>query len=165
MTFDIIAGVIITAVALSLIMFLFLFFLVNLSVIRTRHRMGRELNYGFLMPFFPFPPIAAIIVQAVLAMWLIHMSLVAWIVGPLWIFSGILVYYLYSKHKTTIIEEEIVVLEQEPILNKKGYRIMLAVANPANAVQLAQPCYQFCQAKKAEVEAVGATPGTSFRRL
>jgi len=136
------------------IMFLFLFFLVNLCVIRTRHRMGRELNYGFLMPFFPFPPIVAIIVQAVLAMWLVHMSLVAWIVGPAWVFSGILVYYLYSKHKTTSIEEEIIVLEQEPILNKRGYRIMLAVANPANAVQLAQPCYQFCQAKKAEVEAI-----------
>ncbi len=70
------------------IMFLFLFFLVNLCVIKIRRSMADELTYGFLMPLFPLFPILAIICQVVLAVWLVHMSLIAWIVAPLWIFSG-----------------------------------------------------------------------------
>jgi APA family basic amino acid/polyamine antiporter len=55
-------------------MFLFLFFMVNLCVIRIRRNMADEMTYGFVMPFFPFPPVAAIFVQGVLAIWLFHMS-------------------------------------------------------------------------------------------
>lgn len=39
------------------IMFLFLFFLVNISVIKIRLNMGDELSYGFIMPFFPWLPL------------------------------------------------------------------------------------------------------------
>ena len=39
-------------------MFLILFFVVNLSVIRIRLNMGDELEYGFIMPFFPLFPIS-----------------------------------------------------------------------------------------------------------
>ena len=140
------------------IMFLFLFFLVNLCVIRMRHYVGDELTYGFVMPLFPFPPIIAIIAQALLAMWLIHMSLIAWIVGPAWVISGVIIYYTYSRHRTVATEDEIVVLQEEPIHNKKHYRILVAVANPANAVQLAWHSYRFCQAKKAEVGVIHMVP-------
>ncbi|MCD4716231.1 MAG: APC family permease, partial [Desulfobacterales bacterium] len=37
-------------------MFLFLFFLVNLCVIRVRRQMVDEMTYGFVMPLFPLPP-------------------------------------------------------------------------------------------------------------
>jgi len=139
-------------------MFLFLFLLVNLCVIRTRHRMGDELTYGFVMPLFPSLPIAAIIVQALLAIWLIHMSLIAWIVGPAWVVLGIVIYYTYSRHRTIATEDEIVVLQEKPIPNKRGYRVLVAVANPANAVKLAWHCYRFCQTKRAEVEVIHMVP-------
>ena len=141
-------------------MFLFLFFLVNLCVIRIRRQMVDEMTYGFVMPLFPFPPIAAILMQAVLAVWLVHMSPVAWVVGPVWIFSGIAIYHLYSKHKATITEDEIVVLRDEPIPTKGEYRILLSVANPANAVSLAMNCYKFCQVKgpSTEVEVINMVP-------
>ncbi len=48
------------------IMFLFLFFIVNLSVIKIRYNMGDELSYGYLSPFFPVFPVAAIILQIAL---------------------------------------------------------------------------------------------------
>jgi len=141
-------------------MFLFLFFLVNLCVLRIRRRMGDELTYGFVMPLFPFLPVAAIVVQATLAVWLIHMSPIAWIVGPTWIVSGIGIYHAYSKHRATRTQDEIIVLQEEPIPAKEGYRILVAVGNPANAVPLVRHCYRFCEAKGAspEVEVIHMVP-------
>ena len=141
-------------------MFLFLFFLVNLCVIRIRRNMADELTYGFVMPFFPIPPIVAILAQAVLAVWLVHMSPIAWVVGPAWVLAGTGIYYFYSRHKATRSEDEIVVLQEEPIPTKGEYRILLSVANPANAVALARNCYRFCQVKGAttEVEVLNMVP-------
>jgi nucleotide-binding universal stress UspA family protein len=137
-------------------MFLFLFFLINICVIRIRQTMADEMTYGFVMPLFPIPPVAAILIQAVLAVWLFHMSPIAWVVGPAWIFAGIGIYHLYSKQRAVRTEDEIVVLEEEPLSDKRGYRILVSVANPANAVALAQNCYRFCQAKgpSTEVEVI-----------
>ena len=141
-------------------MFLFLFFLVNLCVIRIRRHMVDEMSYGFVMPFFPIPPVAAILVQAVLAVWLVHMSPIAWIVGPTWIIAGFLIYHFYSRHRAIPTEDEIVVIQEEPILEKEEYRILLSVANPANAIPLAQNCYRFCQSKgpHTEVEVIHMVP-------
>ncbi len=133
-------------------MFLFLFFLVNLCVIRIRRQMADEMTYGFIMPLFPFPPIAAILIQAVLAVWLVHMSPIAWVVGPTWVLSGIIIYHVYSKHGAIRTEDEIVVIREEPIPTKGEYRILISVANPANAVALAMNCYRFCQAKGTSTE-------------
>jgi len=102
-------------------MFLFLFFVVNLCVIRIRRRMVDEMTYGFVMPLFPIPPIVAILIQAVLAVWLVHMSPIAWVVGPAWILSGIAIYHLYSKYKAIPSEDEIVVLQDRPIPKKEEY--------------------------------------------
>jgi len=89
------------------IMFLFLFFIVNLSVIKIRYNMGDELSYGYLSPFFPVFPVAAIILQIALAIWLAHMSLIAWIVAPAWIILGIIAYFLYSKKHASTVEGDI----------------------------------------------------------
>lgn len=141
-------------------MFLFLFFMVNLCVIRIRRNMADEMTYGFVMPFFPFPPVAAMLVQAVLAIWLFHMSPLAWVVGPVWVISGIVIYRLYSKQRAIRTEDEIVVLQEEPIPEKEGFRVLLSVANPANAIPLAQNCYRFCRAKgsRTEVEVIHMVP-------
>ncbi len=141
-------------------MFLFLFFMVNLCVIRIRRNMADEMTYGFVMPLFPFPPILAILLQAVLAVWLIHMSPIAWVVGPLWVIAGVVIYHLYSKHKAIRTEDEIVVLREEPLPIKGDYRILVSVANPATAVPLAQNCYRFCREKgdNTEVEVINMVP-------
>lgn len=141
-------------------MFLFLFFLVNLCVIRIRRQMVDEMTYGFVMPLFPIPPIAAILIQAVLAVWLVHMSPIAWVVGPTWVLFGLIIYHMYSKHRATRTEDEIVVIREEPIPTKGEYRILISVANPANAVALAMNCYRFCQAKgtSTEVEVINMVP-------
>jgi APA family basic amino acid/polyamine antiporter len=141
------------------IMFLFLFFLVNLSVIRIRFNMGDELSYGFIMPFFPLLPILAIVCQAVLAVWLHHVSLIAWIIAPFWIASGIGIYYFYSRSRTVSTADEILVLEEEQIEpEEEQYSIMLAVANPANALELTRTTYFLSEAKNAKVSLLHMVP-------
>ncbi len=142
------------------IMFLFLFLLVNLCVIKIRLNMSDELTYGFLMPFFPLFPLAAIVCQAVLAVWLVNMSVTAWIVAPVWILSGLSIYRFYSRTRAVATEDEIQVLEEEKETETEveGYRIMVAVANPKNAAQLVRNTYRLCGAKDASVELLHMVP-------
>jgi amino acid transporter/nucleotide-binding universal stress UspA family protein len=148
------------------IMFLFLFFMVNICVIKIRRSMADELTYGFIMPLFPLFPLLAIILQVFLAVWLIHMSFTAWIIAPIWIILGIIIYNAYSKHKynayskhnAITTEEEILVLEEEKIRESDKYRIMVAVANPDNALQLVDSTYRICGAKDAQVELIHMVP-------
>ena len=139
------------------IMFLFLFFMVNLCVIKIRRSMADELTYGFLMPLFPLFPILAIVCQVVLAVWLVHMSLIAWIVAPIWIFAGVAIYFFYARSRAITTEDEILILEEEKhhdeIVEGK-YPIMVAVANPANASQLIQSTFRLCGAKDAHLELI-----------
>jgi basic amino acid/polyamine antiporter, APA family len=140
------------------IMFLFLFFLVNLSVIRIRLNMGDELNYGFIMPFFPWPPIIAVIFQAILAVWLIHMSMIAWIIAPAWILSGIAIYYFYSRSHAVSTPDEIQVIEEEKAPTSDQYQIMVSVANPNNALSMVKTTYVLGEAKNAQINLLHMVP-------
>ena len=120
--------------------------------------MGDELSYGFIMPFFPWIPILAIVCQGILAVWLIHMSLIAWIVAPLWILSGVLIYLFYSRHKALSFDDEIQVLEEEGSAKKDKYQIMLAVANPANSLTMTRLTYLISEAKDARVNFIHMVP-------
>lgn len=134
------------------IMFLFLFFLVNVCVIRIRRNMGDELEYGFVMPWFPVFPMVAIACQGILAAWLVHMSWLAWIVAPAWILVGVGVYWSYSRSRAAPAEHDIHIFEEEKAPAGDEYRIMVAVANPRNAVELVLNTHKLCGAKNAKVE-------------
>ena len=140
------------------IMFLMLFFMVNLCVVKIRRSMADELTYGYLMPLFPVFPALAIACQAVLAVELRHISPTAWIIAPAWIGSGLLVYHLYSKRRAVATEDEILVLEEQKEHKSERYPIMVAVANPANAVELVQCTYRLCDAKQGQVELIHMVP-------
>ena len=142
------------------IMFLFLFFLVNLSVIKIRLNMGDELNYGFIMPFFPWIPLLAIICQAILAVWLVNMSPVAWIVAPIWVISGIAVYHFYSKSRVVATEDEIHIIEEEEVevCPDERHRLLVAVANPTNALELTRTTYCISEVRNASIDLLHMVP-------
>jgi len=146
-------------VASASIMFLFLFFLVNICVIKIRHTMADEMQYGFLMPFFPFPPIIALICQALLALHLLEFSRIAWMIAPAWIGVGLMIYCFYSKSRALATEDEILVLEEEDEPSgEDAYRVMVAVANPQNAIRMVRTTYMLCSAKHAQVELLHMMP-------
>jgi nucleotide-binding universal stress UspA family protein len=139
--------------ATASIMFLFLFFLVNLCVIKIRRNMGDELEYGYVMPLFPLFPILAIACQAGLAGGIIHESMVAWIIGPAWVLAGIGIYLFYARHHAVTTEDEILVLSQDQTgpepEQAQSSRVMVSVANPDNALSMVRTTYQLCRARKA----------------
>lgn len=140
------------------IMFLFLFFMVNLCVIKIRYNMGDELTYGYVMPFFPLLPIFAILMQGVLAVWLVNMSIIAWIIAPSWIGLGAIVYLLYSRKHGMASEHDIFVLEEEGAPEGDEFRIMVGVSNPDSALGLVRTTYQLCGIKEARVELLHMVP-------
>jgi len=133
------------------IMFLLLFFLVNMSAIKVRRERGDELTYGYVMPFFPYIPLIAIVLQIGLAVWLIHKSVIAWIVAGVWIALGFVIYTFYSKSRSTEEKEKISVLREIRELVTKDYSIMLPVANPENAARLMDYAGRIARAKDAEI--------------
>ena len=148
------------AMATASILFLMLFFMVNLCVIRIRRNMGDELEYGFLMPLFPLFPILAILLQAALAFGIFQESWVAWAIAAGWLPIGVLVYVLYSCKRAVTTSDEIHVFhEDRPAGPRPGeYRVMVALANPENALELVGHTYKLCGAKDAQVELLHMVP-------
>ncbi len=108
------------------IMFLLIFMLINISVIRIRKTMGDELHYGYIMPFFPWIPILALISQLALAVLLFEMSPAAWVSAGLWIAAGIVTYFVYSKsHAMKRAQKS--VLEYNKAADKRKYRVMVPI--------------------------------------
>ena len=138
--------------AAASIMFLALFFLVNLCVIRVRRNMGDELEYGYVMPLFPLFPILAIVCQALLAGGIFHESLPAWIIALVWVPTGVVIYLAYSRTRITPADHEISVLAEAAAPKTDKYRIMVSVANPDNALEMVRTTYKLCGAKEAHVE-------------
>ena len=153
--------------ATASMMFLLLFFLVNLCVIRIRRNMGDELEYGYLMPLFPIFPLLAILLQMGLAFGILEESMVAWLIAGLWIPAGVVIYFAYSR-KTAIVTEDEIHVFQDALATKpedfnetpgEEYRVMVAVANPDSALQLVQNTYNICRAKtNAHVELIHMVP-------
>ncbi len=157
-------------------MFLGLFFLVNLCVIRVRQNMGDELSYGFLMPGYPVVPIAAIVLQGLLVFWIFQSEMggghgpdktnpLFLFIVPAWVIVGIALYFAYARHHVRASSREVQVLEEDfyaaPTANGNGhgYRVMVSVANPKNAVELVGTTYKLCAAKNAaEVELLHMVP-------
>ncbi len=101
------------------IMFLFLFLLANVCVLRMRWNLGEEMQYGFLMPLFPLIPLAAIVLQLVLAIFIVNVSWLAWVIGPGWIAAGLAIYFLYARTRALPIREEIFAVDA-PVVPSDG---------------------------------------------
>lgn len=123
------------------IMFLLLFLQVNFAVITIRSKYGKELNYGYILPFFPIVPIVAIFAQLLLALSLFNISPIAWIFAIVWMLSGVGLYYIYAKprqHKATrtpILQHAELTSPEEDV----AYRVLVPIANPDSLASLIQP--------------------------
>ncbi len=145
------SGVLIIFVALTLpikdvaasadIMFILLFLQVNLAVLTIRGKYGKNLKYGFLLPFFPILPMIAIGMQFLLVLSLFEVSIFAWIYAAIWIGGGFLIYFLYARprqekaHRTPVVQQtELMTPTQEA-----PYRVLVPVSNPDSLATLLPP--------------------------
>lgn len=132
------------------IMFLLIFLLINVSVIKIRKEMGDELEYGFLMPFFPAIPLIALIAQLMLSIWLFDMSVIAWAATIFWISAGVIIYFTYSRSRDKY-ESKQLILEEQRDLKSRDYQVMVPIGNPENAETLVKYAEKISNARKAEI--------------
>ena len=131
------------------IVFLLIFLLVNASVIKIRIERGDELDYGFLMPYFPYIPLLAIFLQLILSIWIFNVSPTAWLITIAWISFGVLIYSTYRQaRKKEEIEREVVFEEK---LETRRYKILVSVSNPRNAKILTKYAEKIAEAKNDEL--------------
>lgn len=112
------------------VMFLLLFFQVNVAVMTLRHKMP-DLEREFRIPWYPAVPIIGLITQGFLAVFLFDFSPIAWYFAIGWIVVGLLAYYTYFS-KIEAMEKPSEVLMEE-VLVSRDYSVLVPVANEEQA--------------------------------
>ncbi|WP_136687164.1 amino acid permease [Halorhabdus amylolytica] len=120
------------------VMFLLLFLQVNYAAIVIRRKWGDQIDYGYVMPYFPYVPIIGILTKLALAVYLFNYSPLAWYGAIAWILVGIGIFFLYSQRRVreTEAEEETRLIAEERAPEDRGYQVLVPIANPENAEQL-----------------------------
>jgi amino acid transporter/nucleotide-binding universal stress UspA family protein len=118
-------------------MFLLLFVLVNMALINLRkHR--PDLDRGFRVPWVPFLPLLAILLNVFLAGFLFIYRPVGIIVTVAYIVGGVVVFLLYASRKEARERQLPVIFEQKPVADKTRHHILVPVANPKTVGALLQ---------------------------
>jgi amino acid transporter/nucleotide-binding universal stress UspA family protein len=133
----------------SAVMFLLLFLQVNLAVIVIRKKYGKELEYGYKIPFFPVIPILGIITQLFLALYMFNYSPTGWYAIIIWIAIGFVVYFGYSVKKEKI--EKGKIARQ---ITPGDYRVVVAMSNLKNVEPLITMGAGLAKARDSEVVAL-----------
>ncbi len=116
------------------VMFLFLFILVNFSLIHIRRNNPRVIK-GYRSPLFPLFPVLGILTQMVLIMVLFWYSPKAFLTTFLWIGMGVSVFYGYSRfHEKEEVGPRVIIEERE--IEKKEYTVVVAIKDTYDMMQL-----------------------------
>jgi amino acid transporter/nucleotide-binding universal stress UspA family protein len=114
------------------IMFLLLFLQVNLTLIRLR-KMRPDLDRGFRVPLVPWLSLLAIGLLLFLALYMVTYSPKGWLVTAAWIAAGLLIYRTYAFRREV---EHVRVTEALERLERREYRILAPLSNPASVSSL-----------------------------
>lgn len=153
------ALIILMAVALPLkdvaaavnLMFLLLFIQVNVAVITIRKRYGDKLRYGFLTPFFPAVPYAAIAIQLVLAGFMFFISPTSWVVALAWIGLGYLIFRFYAAPLEHEEQATPILITERLERRKTRFRLLIPVANPKSLELLVDSAASIIQHREGEL--------------
>ncbi len=133
------------------IMFLLLFFQVNVAVMTLRHKMP-ELERGYLIPWFPIVPLLGLITKAFLAVYLFNYSPRAWYFAIGWLVVGLLAYYTYFSKIEAMEKPSEILLEE--VLVSRDYSVLVPVADQEQARILGLIGAVLAQDNQGEVQAL-----------
>lgn len=137
--------------AAASIMFLLLFLLVNVSAMMLR-KSRPELDRGFMIPWFPYTTMAAIVANAFLAIFLFRFSPIAWYAAIIWIVIGLLAYYMYFSQLEEVEKPKEILLEE--VLVSRDYSVLVPVATNTQARVLGRIGASLAQSQEGEVLAL-----------
>lgn len=110
------------------ITFMFLFGMINLSVVALRYQRPDE-KRGFRVPFAPWIPLLSTVCLLFLAAYLFRFSSTAWYVTGAWIVLGLIVFREYARKREREETGAKVLLEERTVAPIKD-PILVALANP-----------------------------------
>ncbi len=144
-------------VALAGFLFLVLFIMVNISAIAIRKKDGKNLFYGYIMPLFPLFPIAAVVFQSVIAVCVIRMSTTTLLIAGAWAAAGAVLYLFYTGKKEGELRKEVYIqgknlYSEFPQRTDIPLNILVAVANPENALQLVSAVERVCSGSDVKID-------------
>lgn len=117
------------------LMFLFLFFQVNISTMVLRHKMP-DLERGFLIPWFPIVPVIGLVTQVGLVVFLFRYEPASFFTALGWIIGGALLYYtVFSGQEERERPSEILL---EEVLVSTDYSVLVPVATDEQSRILGQ---------------------------
>lgn len=137
------------------IMFLLIFLLINVSVIKIRKERKDELEYGFMMPFFPAIPIFALVAQLLLSIWLFDMSAIAWAATIIWITLGIIIYFAYTRKACPEEEKEMISFRERIAIKAQKPQIVVPIGNSENAETLVNFSEKVAASRKLKLSLLG----------
>ncbi len=129
------------------IMFLLLFLMVNIAMIKLR-KMRPDLDRGFKVPIFPYLSIAGIMCLLFLAGYMFDYSLTAWIVTVVWVITGLSVYKFYAADRE--IEHVRKISSLERIL-KKDYTILVCLSASDNVKSMSDIAFAIARKHNAKI--------------
>ncbi len=136
------------------IMFILLFIMVNFVLIILRLK-APTLKRTFKVPFVPYIPLAAILLQIIIAFFLVvevKHGFLALAASVGWVILGAIVYLGYSKEKEkNKLEEEFKKVFEEKIIEERPYKILVAIANPVVSKKLLAFAKIIARARNGEV--------------
>jgi amino acid transporter/nucleotide-binding universal stress UspA family protein len=136
------------------VMFLLTFMLVNLSLIALRRKFP-ELKGGFRVPFYPVTPIAAIVLNLILAIGQFDFDARAWYITIVWIIVGLFVYFVYFEKTTAAEMPQVLAVQQPKNESSYDYRILIPLHNPDNVIPLMKMAIPLAKARKGEIIVLG----------
>jgi len=136
-------------------MFLLLFIFVNLAVVNLRKNRP-DLDRGFKVPFFPYIPILATVLNLILAVFLFfYRPLGVWVcIG--YLAFGIGFYYLYSRRKEFVAKAAPAVHAEQPVFKVApcDFHILVPVANEKTVEKLQGFAVRIAKANAADITAL-----------
>ncbi len=129
------------------IMFLLLFLLVNIAMIKLRKKRP-DLDRGYKVPIFPYLSIIGIISLLFLAVYMFNYSLSAWIVIIVWVAAGLLFYRFYSSHQEIKHEKRGIVLDR---MTHNDYTILVCLSETDNIESLSAVAFAIAKKHNAEI--------------
>lgn len=142
------SGILIIGMALTLpievvavaadVMFMLLFLQVNYAAIVIRREYGDQLDYGYIMPYFPYVPIAGILTKMVLAFYLYQYAPLGWYYAIAWILVGLGIFFIYSNRRISADqrEAETRLITEDRAATERSYQVLVPIANPDHAERL-----------------------------
>ncbi len=129
------------------IMFLVLFLMVNVAMIKLR-KLRPDLDRGFMVPIFPYLSIVGILSLLFLAIYMFDYSLSAWIVTIIWVALGLAVYRVYASRRETEHERKIATLER---IQKKDYTILVCLSESENVESITDIAFAIARKHNATI--------------